>query len=93
MCSEYRMITLHIQNKKGLHARAASAFVKEADKYRAEIWVEKDGQRVSGHSIMGLMLPKLRKAWPILLTPSSFKNNFGPLFIFILLKSFKTPYI
>ncbi len=56
MCSEYRMITLHIQNKKGLHARAASAFVKEADKYRAEIWVEKDGQRVSGHSIMGLMM-------------------------------------
>ena len=56
MCSEYRMITLHIQNKRGLHARAASAFVKEADKYRAEIWVEKDGQRVSGHSIMGLMM-------------------------------------
>ena len=56
MCSEYRMITLHIQNKKGLHARAASAFVKEADKYQAEIWVEKDGQRVSGHSIMGLMM-------------------------------------
>ena len=56
MCSKYRMITLHIQNKKGLHARAASAFVKEADKYRAEIWVEKDGQRVSGHSIMGLMM-------------------------------------
>ncbi len=56
MCAEVSVITLHIQNKKGLHARAASAFVKEADKYQAEIWVEKDGQRVSGHSIMGLMM-------------------------------------
>ena len=48
--------TLQIQNKKGLHARAASLFVKEADKFLSEIWVEKDKQRVSGRSIMGLMM-------------------------------------
>ncbi len=47
---------LEIQNIRGLHARAASAFVKEADRFKADIWVEKDGQRVSGRSIMGLMM-------------------------------------
>ena len=47
---------LTISNKKGLHARAASLFVKEAEKYSSEIWVEKDAQRVSAHSIMGLMM-------------------------------------
>ena len=47
---------LTISNKKGLHARAASLFVKEAEKYVCEIWVEKEAQRVSAHSIMGLMM-------------------------------------
>ena len=47
---------LQIQNKKGLHARAASAFVREADKFQSDIFVEKDGQKVSGRSIMGLMM-------------------------------------
>lgn len=47
---------LDIQNKKGLHARAASAFVKLTDRFQSEIFVEKDGQRVSGRSIMGLMM-------------------------------------
>lgn len=45
-----------ICNKKGLHARAAACFVKQAEKYDAEIWVEKDTQRVGADSIMGLMM-------------------------------------
>ncbi len=47
---------LVIKNRKGLHARAAAAFVKIAEKYDANIEVEKSGQKVSGCSIMGLML-------------------------------------
>lgn len=47
---------LKIQNKKGLHARAASSFVKTAEQFDAEIFVEKDGNRVCGTSIMGLMM-------------------------------------
>ena len=47
---------LKIQNKKGLHARAASLFVKTAEQFDAEIFVEKDGNRVCGTSIMGLMM-------------------------------------
>ena len=48
--------SLVIKNRKGLHARAAAAFVKVAEKYNASIEVEKSGQKVSGCSIMGLML-------------------------------------
>lgn len=31
-------------------------FVKTASRYRCEVWVEKDGERVNGKSIMGLMM-------------------------------------
>ena len=48
--------SLVIKNRKGLHARAAAAFVKVAERYDANIEVEKSGQKVSGCSIMGLML-------------------------------------
>ena len=48
--------TLTIVNKKGLHARAASSFVKQVEQFDADVQVEKDGQRVSGNSIMGLMM-------------------------------------
>ena len=47
---------LTIINRLGLHARPSAMFVKTASRFRAEIWVEKDGERVNGKSIMGLML-------------------------------------
>lgn len=47
---------LKIINEKGLHARAAAAFVRTADSFDVEITVEKDDLAVSGHSIMGLMM-------------------------------------
>lgn len=45
-----------IVNKRGLHARASAAFVKTAEQYDAEVSVTKDGQTVSGGSIMGLLM-------------------------------------
>ena len=45
-----------IQNRNGLHARPAAMFVKISSRFRAEVWVEKDGERVNGKSIMGLMM-------------------------------------
>lgn len=45
-----------IQNKKGLHARAAAKFVNLAGQFDAEIQVQRNGQSVSGRSIMGLMM-------------------------------------
>ena len=47
---------LKITNEKGLHARAAAAFVRMADSFNAQITVKKDELSVSGHSIMGLMM-------------------------------------
>ena len=48
--------TLEILNRKGLHARAAAAFVKIVEQFDAEVSVERIGQTVSGTSIMGLMM-------------------------------------
>ena len=45
-----------IANQRGLHARAAALFVKTAGTFDAEIIVAKDGTKVSGLSIMGLMM-------------------------------------
>lgn len=48
--------SLTICNQKGLHARAAAAFVKCASTFDAEVLVEKDGQEVDGCSILSLMM-------------------------------------
>jgi len=45
-----------ITNKLGIHARPAAQFVKTANKFDAEITVEKDGEEIDGKSIMGLMM-------------------------------------
>jgi phosphocarrier protein len=45
-----------ISNKRGLHARASAKFVAMASTLDARIEVEKDGNRVCGTSIMGLMM-------------------------------------
>lgn len=44
-----------IQNQYGIHARPAALFVKIASRCGGEVQVEKDGNSVSGKSIMGLM--------------------------------------
>ena len=51
LCAE-----LQIQNQKGLHARAAAAFVKAIENLDADVTVERIGQTVDGCSIMGLMM-------------------------------------
>ena len=45
-----------IVNKRGLHARAAAKFVKTASEFDAQIGVSRNGQTVSGKSILGLMM-------------------------------------
>jgi phosphocarrier protein len=46
---------LKIVNQLGLHARPAALFVKTATRFEADITVQKNGNTVSGKSIMGLM--------------------------------------
>lgn len=45
-----------IVNELGLHARPAAQFVRLANRFDCEIWVEKDAEQVNGKSIMGLMM-------------------------------------
>lgn len=47
---------LLIQNKLGLHARAAAKFVQCASQFESEVRVRKDGLEVNGKSIMGVLL-------------------------------------
>jgi phosphocarrier protein len=45
-----------ICNQKGLHARAAAKFVKLAERFDAQVTVQKNDTCVPGSSIMGLMM-------------------------------------
>ncbi len=49
-------LNLKIINEKGLHARASAKFVETVEAYDADATVTKDGMRVGGDSIMGLMM-------------------------------------
>jgi phosphocarrier protein len=47
---------VRITNQRGLHARASAKFVNLARELGVPIEVEKDGNKVCGTSIMGLMM-------------------------------------
>jgi phosphocarrier protein len=47
---------LTVLNKQGIHARPAARFVKTANQFASEIFVEKDGEKINGKSIIGLMM-------------------------------------
>jgi phosphocarrier protein HPr len=48
--------TFMIQNRLGLHARAAALFVQTVAGLDADVLVSKDAETVNGKSIMGLMM-------------------------------------
>ncbi len=45
-----------IQNRLGLHARPAALLVKEAARFRSDVFLAKNGLEVNGKSIMGVMM-------------------------------------
>jgi phosphocarrier protein len=47
---------LDIVNRLGLHARAAAKFVNCAGEFHSLVQVERNGRRVNGKSIMGVMM-------------------------------------
>src|ERR1700683_4970239 len=47
---------LVVQNKLGIHARPAAMIVRITNKFKSEVFVEKDEEQVNGKSIMGLMM-------------------------------------
>ena len=52
------MITrsVRINNRLGLHARAAARFVQTANRFRAKIGASRDGRVMDGKSILGMLL-------------------------------------
>jgi phosphocarrier protein HPr len=81
---------LLIENKLGLHARAAAQIVKSATAYSSKITLSKDGLEVDGKSIMGIMMLAAAKGSTVLLETSGadeedaakgmaqlFKDKFG----------------
>src|ERR1700729_3367738 len=45
-----------VANKLGIPARPAALFVKTANRFACDVFVEKDGEKINGKSIMGLMM-------------------------------------
>jgi len=45
-----------VMNKKGIHARPAAEFVKAANRFECDIFVEKDGEKVNAKSIKGILM-------------------------------------
>lgn len=46
---------MEVTLESGLQARPAAQFVQEANRFSADLFIEKDGKRVNAKSIMGLM--------------------------------------
>jgi phosphocarrier protein len=57
-----------INNKLGLHARAAAKFVTLASSFSSEIDITKDHQTVNGKSIMGVMMLAASRGTSLTLT-------------------------
>ena len=81
---------LLIENKLGLHARAAAQIVKAASAFTSKILLTKDGIEVDGKSIMGIMMLAAAKGTTILVSAEGadedkamdgmerlFRNKFG----------------
>ena len=58
---------IEIVNKLGLHARASAKFTQTASKFKSEVWVARNGRRVNGKSIMGVMMLAAGKGSKIML--------------------------
>jgi phosphocarrier protein HPr len=56
MKNDYRSLVVEIQNELGLHARPSASFVKTANEFKSNIFVECGNMRVDGKSILGLLM-------------------------------------
>jgi phosphotransferase system HPr (HPr) family protein len=59
-----------VRQKYGLHARPAASFVKLARKFETDIILEKNGERVDGKSIMGVMMLAVSRGETVFLEAS-----------------------
>lgn len=47
--------TVTVENREGLHARPSSVLVRDASRFPADFFIEYQGYRVNGKSILGVM--------------------------------------
>ena len=59
-----------VKLKTGLQARPAALFVQEANRFSADIFLEKDGKKVNAKSIMGLMSLAVSSGTEVLISAS-----------------------
>jgi len=61
---------IQIVNKLGLHARASAKLTQTAGQFQSEVWLSRNGRRVNGKSIMGVMMLAAAKGTQIHLETS-----------------------
>ena len=64
-----------IINKLGLHARAAAKLTQLAGRFKSDIWLSRNGQRVNAKSIMGVMMLAASKGSSIKIETSGEDEN------------------
>jgi phosphocarrier protein HPr len=64
-----------IINKLGLHARAAAKLTQLAGRFKSDIWLSHNGQRVNAKSIMGVMMLAASKGSSIKIETSGEDEN------------------
>ncbi len=71
------MATLEIEiiNKLGLHARASAKFTQLAARFPCELSISRNGRKVNGKSIMGVMMLAAAKGSIITLEASGEKDQ------------------
>lgn len=47
---------IEIINRLGLHARASAKLTQTATQFQSEVWLSRNGRRINGKSIMGVMM-------------------------------------
>ncbi|GAB4336866.1 MAG: HPr family phosphocarrier protein [Candidatus Abyssubacteria bacterium] len=57
-----------VQNEVGLHARPAKNLVTELNKYKSDVYLEKDGYSVNAKSIIGVLTLAATKGTELLVT-------------------------
>ncbi len=60
-------LEIEIINKLGVHARASAKLTQMASKFKSEVWMSFNNQRVNAKSIMGVMMLAVGKGSVVLL--------------------------
>ncbi|MDR1260412.1 MAG: HPr family phosphocarrier protein [Oscillospiraceae bacterium] len=49
------VVKVKVRDQVGLHARPATYFIQEANKYKSLVWIERNGKQVSAKSLLGIL--------------------------------------